>query len=133
MPSPPPSRPGLGPPPSLEGLSALLSKNQGGLTNGEQSKSPTTRTPFSNGTSSGTMQKSQSLQPAPTLASPTISSLLSPSHPTNLRKQAITELDPNFSIKSYLGAANALLEKARSSEAQGQAEQAYVNYLKCAR
>jgi ubiquitin carboxyl-terminal hydrolase 8 len=64
--------------------------------------------------------------------SPTTSSLLSPNHPTNLRKLAKTQVDPNFSVKSYIGAANALLEKAKSSDAQGQAEQAFVNYLKSA-
>lgn len=62
----------------------------------------------------------------------TTSSFLSPNHPNNLRKQAKTQLDPSFSVKSYIGAANALLEKARSSDAQGQAEQAFVNYLKAA-
>jgi len=77
------------------------------------------------------MLKSQSQTPSsiPTSIS---SSLLSPNHPTNLRKQAKTQLDPTFSLKSYIGAANALLEKARSSDAQGQAEQAFVNYLKSA-
>lgn len=64
--------------------------------------------------------------------SPTTSSLLSPNHPYNLRKLAKTQLDPTFSVKSYIGAANALLEKAKSSDAQGQAEQAFVNYLKSA-
>ncbi|CAO1618164.1 unnamed protein product [Parajaminaea phylloscopi] len=61
---------------------------------------------------------------------PTSSSVMSPNHPTNLRRQAKAVLDPSFSVRSYLGAAAALLEKAESSDRQGHLEQAFVNYLK---
>lgn len=63
-------------------------------------------------------------------ASSSHSSVLSPNHPVNLRKQAKAVLDPSFSVRSYLGAAAALLEKAESSDRQGHLEQAFVNYLK---
>lgn len=63
-------------------------------------------------------------------SSGTTSSVLSPNHPTNLRRQARAVLDPSFSVRSYLGAAAALLEKAESSDRQGHLEQAFVNYLK---
>lgn len=126
IPSPPPPRSGLGPPPSLDGLSSLINLDK--PTNGLES---IRNAPIKPVHSNGTMLKSQSQTPSsiPTSIS---SSLLSPNHPTNLRKQAKTQLDPTFSLKSYIGAANALLEKARSSDAQGQAEQAFVNYLKSA-
>lgn len=58
--------------------------------------------------------------------------ILSPNHPTNLRKQARATLDTSFSVRSYLGAAAALLEKAESSDRQGHLEQAFVNYIKAA-
>ncbi|PWN50446.1 cysteine proteinase [Violaceomyces palustris] len=57
---------------------------------------------------------------------------LSPNHPSNLRKQAQPQLDSSFSVKSYIGAANALLEKAQAADMQGQLEVAFVNYLKAA-
>lgn len=60
------------------------------------------------------------------------STILSPNHPINLRKQAQPQLDSTFSVKSYIGAANALLEKAQAADAQGQLEVAFVNYLKAA-
>lgn len=65
-------------------------------------------------------------------SSATSSSILSPNHPVNLRKQARATLDPAFSVRSYLGAAATLLEKAESSDRQGHLEQAFVNYLKAA-
>ncbi|SAM85662.1 related to Ubiquitin carboxyl-terminal hydrolase 4 [Ustilago bromivora] len=60
------------------------------------------------------------------------STFLSANHPLNLRKQAQTKLDPSFSVKSYIGSANALLDKARAADAQSQIEVAFVNYLKAA-
>ncbi|KAN0063688.1 ubiquitin-specific protease doa4 [Thecaphora frezii] len=60
------------------------------------------------------------------------STILSPNHPINLRKQAQPKLDSGFSVKSYIGAANALLEKAQAADVQGQLEVAFVNYLKAA-
>lgn len=57
---------------------------------------------------------------------------LSPNHPDNLRKQARATLDSGFSVKSYVGAANTLLEKAEAADRQGQLENAFVNYLKAA-
>ena len=60
------------------------------------------------------------------------STFLSANHPLNLRKQAQPKLDSNFSVKTYIGAANALLDKARAADAQGQIEVAFVNYLKAA-
>lgn len=60
------------------------------------------------------------------------SSVLSPNHPANLRKQARANLDPSFSVRSYLGAAAALLEKAEGSDRQGHLESAFVNYIKAA-
>ncbi|TKY88053.1 hypothetical protein EX895_003149 [Sporisorium graminicola] len=60
------------------------------------------------------------------------SSFLSANHPLNLRKQAQPKLDSSFSIKTYIGAANALLDKARAADAQDQIEVAFVNYLKAA-
>ncbi|EPQ27025.1 uncharacterized protein PFL1_06935 [Pseudozyma flocculosa PF-1] len=60
------------------------------------------------------------------------SSFLSPNHPINLRKQAAPKLDSSFSVRSYIGGANALLEKAQAADAQGQLEVAFVNYLKAA-
>ncbi|CAO1616489.1 unnamed protein product [Sympodiomycopsis kandeliae] len=60
------------------------------------------------------------------------SSQLPSNHPHNLRKQARATLDPSFSVRSYLGAAAALLEKAESSDRQHHLEQAFVNYIKAA-
>ncbi|PWZ03562.1 hypothetical protein BCV70DRAFT_155655 [Testicularia cyperi] len=60
------------------------------------------------------------------------SAFMSPNHPINLRKQAQPKLDSSFSVKTYIGAANALLEKAKAADAQGQLEVAFVNYLKAA-
>ena len=97
-----------------------------GATGTESSKPSPTKATHSNGATHRSATQPVSSQ------STTPSSIMSPNHPTNLRKQAKTELDPTFSLKSYIGAANALLEKARSSDAQGQAEQAFVNYLKSA-
>ncbi|CBQ70188.1 related to Ubiquitin carboxyl-terminal hydrolase 4 [Sporisorium reilianum SRZ2] len=57
---------------------------------------------------------------------------LSANHPLNLRKQAQPKLDSSFSVKTYIGAANALLDKARAADAQDQIEVAFVNYLKAA-
>ncbi|GAC93630.1 ubiquitin C-terminal hydrolase [Pseudozyma hubeiensis SY62] len=65
-------------------------------------------------------------------ASSSRSHFLSANHPLNLRKQAQPKLDSNFSVKTYIGAANALLDKARAADAQGQIEVAFVNYLKAA-
>lgn len=58
---------------------------------------------------------------------------LPPSHPVNLRKQVHLTLDPSFSVKSYIGAASTLLEKAQMADAQGQLEMAFVHYLTTAR
>ncbi|WFD43654.1 ubiquitinyl hydrolase 1 [Malassezia psittaci] len=55
--------------------------------------------------------------------------MLSPSHPVNLRKQVRMQLDPSFSVKSYIGAAATLLEKAQMADAQGNLESAFVHYL----
>jgi hypothetical protein len=62
----------------------------------------------------------------------TASALLSPNHPRNLRKLATIDLTDEYTIKSYVGAANALRDKAHSADLQGQLEQAFVNYLKAA-
>ena len=59
--------------------------------------------------------------------------VLSPSHPTNLRKQVKPRLDPSFSLKSYVGAAATLFEKAQTADAQGNLESAFINYLMTAR
>ncbi|CDS00039.1 related to Ubiquitin carboxyl-terminal hydrolase 4 [Sporisorium scitamineum] len=70
---------------------------------------------------------------APNPSSPhSKSTFLSANHPLNLRKQAQPQLDSSFSVKTYIGAANALLEKARAADAQDQIEVAFVNYLKAA-
>ncbi|WFD31534.1 ubiquitinyl hydrolase 1 [Malassezia sp. CBS 17886] len=58
-----------------------------------------------------------------------VDSSLSPSHPVNLRKQVRLQLDPSFSVKSYIGAAATLLEKAQMADAQGNLESAFVHYL----
>ena len=58
---------------------------------------------------------------------------LSPSHPVNLPKQVRLQLDPSFSVKSYIGAAATLLEKAQMADAQGNLESAFVHYLTTAR
>lgn len=65
-------------------------------------------------------------------ASTSKSTFLSANHPLNLRKQAQPKLDSSFSVKTYIGAANALLDKARAADAQDQIEVAFVNYLKAA-
>ncbi|PWN31967.1 cysteine proteinase [Meira miltonrushii] len=136
---------GLGPPPSLDGLSQLLSEANG---NPRASAPPA---PSSSMPPPSSTARVKSVHPINTASAnsfsaanngtdttngaaytPTSSSILSPNHPYNLRKQAKTHLDASFSVKSYIGAANALLEKARSSDAQGQPEQAFVNYLKAA-
>lgn len=70
--------------------------------------------------------------PAVAAANNGASTFLSANHPLNLRKQAQPKLDSSFSVKTYIGAANALLDKARASDAQGQIEVAFVNYLKAA-
>lgn len=57
----------------------------------------------------------------------------SPLHPANLRKQVHLTLDPNFSVKSYIGAAATLLDKAQMADAQGQYAAAFVHYLTTAR
>lgn len=54
---------------------------------------------------------------------------LPPSHPINLRKQVNLTLDPSFSVKSYVGAASTLLEKAQMADAQGNLVAAFVHYL----
>ncbi|WFD27597.1 ubiquitinyl hydrolase 1 [Malassezia nana] len=54
---------------------------------------------------------------------------LPPSHPINLRKQVHLTLDPSFSVKSYIGAASTLLEKAQMADAQGNLVAAFVHYL----
>jgi len=54
---------------------------------------------------------------------------LPPSHPINLRKQVNLTLDPSFSVKSYIGAASTLLEKAQMADAQGNLVSAFVHYL----
>lgn len=65
--------------------------------------------------------------------SPSSSSILiSPNHPDELKKQPLPEYDPRFTIKSYLVAAQNLLEKAKSNDAGGQLENAFVNYRKAA-
>ncbi|SPO29816.1 related to Ubiquitin carboxyl-terminal hydrolase 4 [Ustilago trichophora] len=69
------------------------------------------------------------MSPSPSSSS---STFLSANHPVNLRKQAQPKLDSNFSVKTYIGAANALLDKARAADAQDQIEVAFVNYLKAA-
>ena len=58
---------------------------------------------------------------------------LPPRHPANLRKQVSLQLDPSFSVKSYIGAAATLLEKAQMADAQGHLESAFVHYLTTAR
>lgn len=141
----------LGPPPSSEGLAALLSAST------SDSASPHTEPSTSSSSSSRPPRlsptKASSLAPSPTKpgngsgsgsgsgsrsnssSSGTTkdTALLSSSHPHNLRKLARTGLEPSFSVKSYIGAASALLEKAKSDDAQGLAEQAFVNYLKSAK
>lgn len=147
-PSPPPAR-GLGPPPSLDGLSQLLYEANGNakpstpassssiLPQSSTSKAEAADSSNKAGANSfpsfvpSTKSKTETSNRGESRAS-TSSSILSPNHPYNLRKQAKTHLDASYSVKSYIGAANALLEKARSSDAQGQAEQAFVNYLKAA-
>lgn len=54
---------------------------------------------------------------------------LPPLHPVNLRKQVNLSLDPSFSVKSYVGAASTLLDKARMADAQGHLEMAFIHYL----
>ena len=54
---------------------------------------------------------------------------LPPTHPVNLRKQVNLTLDPSFSVKSYIGAASTLLEKAQMADAQGNMVSAFVHYL----
>lgn len=57
---------------------------------------------------------------------------LSPNHPSNLRRIATVDLTDEYTVKSYIGAANALRDKAQAADLQGQLEQAFVNYLKAA-
>lgn len=71
--------------------------------------------------------------PAAGVRAPDASAAMSPSHPANLRKQVRLQLDPSFSVKSYIGAAAALLEKAQRADAQGSLEAAFVHYLTTAR
>ena len=53
-------------------------------------------------------------------------------HPINLRKQVNLSLDPSFSVKSYVGAASTLLDKAQMADAQGHLEMAFIHYLTAA-
>ncbi|CAD6890709.1 unnamed protein product [Tilletia controversa] len=55
---------------------------------------------------------------------------LSVNHPESLRQQAKIDIDQRFSFKSYVSAADSLLEKAEAAERQGHLEEAFVNYLK---
>ncbi|KAE8271216.1 hypothetical protein A4X09_0g1106 [Tilletia walkeri] len=57
-------------------------------------------------------------------------STLSVNHPESLRHQAMIDIDQRFSFKSYVSAADSLLEKAEAAERQGHLEEAFVNYLK---
>ena len=57
---------------------------------------------------------------------------LPPMHPINLRKQVNLSLDPSFSVKSYVGAASTLLDKAQMADAQGHLEMAFIHYLTAA-
>lgn len=53
-------------------------------------------------------------------------------HPVNLRRQVCPRLDTSFSLKSYVGAAATLLDKAHTFDAQDSLELAFVNYLMAA-
>jgi ubiquitin carboxyl-terminal hydrolase 8 len=125
---------GLGPPPSSAGLAALVSASSSRVAAASAASPPpgsrSTRT--SNGANGGASDhaSSSSLGAA---AAPRRDARSSPNHPVNLRRAARAELDSTYSIKSYIGAANALLEKAQSAEAGNNLEQAFVNYLKSAK
>ncbi|KAL4401770.1 ubiquitin-specific protease Doa4 [Malassezia pachydermatis] len=67
--------------------------------------------------------------PAQAVAVDNMDPRLPPYHPTNLRKQVHLALDPSFSVKSYIGAAATLLDKAQMADAQGHLEAAFVHYL----
>ena len=56
----------------------------------------------------------------------------SPRHPVNLRHQVRPRLDTSFSLKSYVGAAATLFEKAQKFDTQGSLDSAFVNYLMAA-
>ncbi|WFD36205.1 ubiquitinyl hydrolase 1 [Malassezia cuniculi] len=56
----------------------------------------------------------------------------SPRHPVNLRRQVRPRLDTSFSLKSYVGAAATLFEKAQKFDRQGSLDSAFVNYLMAA-
>ncbi|KAL9932875.1 hypothetical protein V8E36_008130 [Tilletia maclaganii] len=55
---------------------------------------------------------------------------ISANHPESLRHQAMIEIDQRFSFKSYVAAADSLIEKAEAAERQGHLEEAFVNFLK---
>ncbi|KAK0545084.1 ubiquitin-specific protease doa4 [Tilletia horrida] len=57
-------------------------------------------------------------------------SVQSQNHPESLRSLARIEVDNRFSFKSYVAAADTLLEKAEAADQQGMLEEAFVNYLK---
>ncbi|KAJ1027658.1 hypothetical protein NDA16_001997 [Ustilago loliicola] len=85
-----------------------------------------------NGTAAGPPASPHSKANGTMSPSTSSSTFLSANHPLNLRKQAQPKLDSSFSVKTYIGAANALLDKARAADAQSQIEVAFVNYLKAA-
>ena len=85
-----------------------------------------------NGTGHGASSaKSAANAGSPSAAAATLSSF-SPNHPHNLRKLATVDLTEEYTVKSYVGAANALRDKAQAADLQDQLENAFVNYLKAA-
>lgn len=83
------------------------------------------------GRTNGTSHGASAAKPSAAAAATTLSSF-SPNHPHNLRKLATVDLTEEYTVKSYVGAANALRDKAQAADLQGQLENAFVNYLKAA-
>ncbi|KAK0556562.1 ubiquitin-specific protease doa4 [Tilletia horrida] len=81
-------------------------------------------------TSSTAMSSSSAANGAAPMGGSGDGSGMSANHPEVLRQQAAIEIDQRFSFKSYVAAADSLLEKAESAERQGHLEEAFVNYLK---
>ncbi|PWN42529.1 hypothetical protein IE81DRAFT_313348 [Ceraceosorus guamensis] len=143
----------LGPPPSSEGLDALRAASSSGQDIQASSSSTVPSASQDAGPSRGSTQlprrgsvpsaPSEKHRPSPLAASahavspaPISSASLaaaSPNHPANLRRYAKAELDSKFTLKSYVGAAYTLYEKAESDYRQNEMERAFVNYLKCAK
>jgi len=71
--------------------------------------------------------------PSSSSSSSSSSVFISPNHPAELKKaNPLPFYESGFSVKSYIHAAEGLIERARGSDQQGSLEDAFLNYRKAA-